>query len=149
MIVIDEAERVLLVGYEPAGGRRVWATVGGGLDPGETHEEAARRELREETGLDVAELGTCVWVREHRFPGLAGFAGQRERYFFVRTPVFEPAPEQTWEQLRAERVSAIRWWTVEEILGAEDAVFAPRRLGALLRELLIGGPPPEPLDVGE
>ena len=30
-----------------------WGTIGGALDPGETHEQAAVRELYEETGLVV------------------------------------------------------------------------------------------------
>ncbi len=38
----------------------------------------------------------------------------------------------------------VRWWTPEELVTA-DAEFAPRRLPALLQELLAEGPPPEPL----
>jgi 8-oxo-dGTP diphosphatase len=146
VVVIDEADRVLLVLFQLRDGGSVWATTGGGLEPGETHEEAARRELREEAGLDVDELGPCIWIREHRFDSPIDFDGQRERYYLVRTSRF--APRHSWAQLNAEGVADVRWWTIHEIDVAMDENFAPRRLGSLLRELLDHGPPAEPLDVG-
>jgi len=148
VIVVDEDERVLLVRFDLVRGGHVWATVGGGLEPGEAHEGAARRELREEAGLEGVDLGPCIWTREHVFEDPIDFAGQRERYYLVRTPAFEPVPGHTWEQLNAERVSAVRWWTIDEILAAPESRFAPRRLGTLLRELVDRGAPAEPIDVG-
>jgi 8-oxo-dGTP diphosphatase len=148
VIVLDELGRVLLVRFEFRDGRTVWATVGGGLQTGETHEDAARRELLEEAGLEGVDLGPCVWTREHLFTGPVDFDGQRERYFLVRTPAFEPAPRHTWEQLNAEGVTAVRWWTVAEIDAARATSFAPRRLGSLVRQLLDAGPPSAPVDVG-
>ena len=148
VIVLDDAERVLLVRFDLLNGGHSWATVGGGLEPGETYEDAAQRELREEAGLEVEDLGPCVWTREYLFPDPIPFAGQRERYFLVRTPAFDPVPGHTWAQLNAERVSAVRWWTLDEIDAAYEEVFAPRRLAELIRELLHDGPPREPIDVG-
>ncbi len=114
---------------------------GTGLD-----EAAIRRELAEEAGLEGFELGPVVWTRTHLFE-LGDWDGQVERYFFVRTPAFDPIPGLTWAQLNAEYVTAIRWWTLAE-LDATDAVFAPSRLPLLLRELILHGPPTEPVDVG-
>lgn len=72
---------------------------------------------------------------------------QTEVYFLVRTAPFDPHPRHSWAQLNDEWVTAIRWWTLEEIERSEE-LFAPRRLGELLRQLLRDGPAAEPLDVG-
>jgi ADP-ribose pyrophosphatase YjhB (NUDIX family) len=146
-IVVDADERVLLVRFEFPDDRAVWATVGGGVELGETHEDAIRRELAEEAGLDVVDLGPPVWKRTHVFELGVRWDGQTELYFLVRTPPFEPRPRHTWAQLNAEYVTAIRWWTVDEIEQSEE-LFAPRRLAELLRTLIEQGPPAEPVDVG-
>jgi ADP-ribose pyrophosphatase YjhB (NUDIX family) len=146
-VVLDPAERILLVRFEfPA--RTVWAAPGGGLEPGETHGHALVRELREEAGLEVIEIGPWIWSRTHVIPFLDGSAdGQVERYFLLRTPAFEPVPVFTMEQLESEYVTAIRWWTHEELAASEEQ-FAPRRLPELVAALLRDGPPGEPIDVG-
>jgi 8-oxo-dGTP diphosphatase len=146
-VVLDPADRILLVRFEfPRGS--FWGTPGGGVDEGETHDDAIRRELAEEAGLDEVELGPWIWTREHVFPFENGlWDGQAERFVLVRARAFEPAPRFTAEQLRAEYVTGLRWWTLPE-LHASGEVFAPRRLPALLAALLRDGPPGEPLDVG-
>jgi ADP-ribose pyrophosphatase YjhB (NUDIX family) len=146
-VVLDDAGRVLLVRFDFPNESAVWATVGGGLEPGETHEQAIRRELAEEAGLEDVELGPEIWTRTHVWDDGVNWDGQTERYFLVRTPAFTPDPRHTWEQLNAEFVTEIRWWTVEE-LEVSNEVFAPTRLAALVRDLLRLGPPAEPIDVG-
>jgi len=146
-IVLDDADRILLVRFD-FGHRLVWATPGGGIEAGESDEHALRRELAEEAGLEGFELGPLVWTRTHRVPlGEGRWDGQAERYYLVPTPAFEPAPRLSWEELRREGMTGIRWWEQGE-LEAATAVFAPRRLQLLVRELLLHGAPPEPVDVG-
>ena len=146
-VVLDPTDRILLVRFQfPT--RTVWATPGGGVDAGETHEQAIVRELAEEAGLEEVELGPWIWTRTHVFPFESGlWDGQQERYVLVRTSAFEPAPRFTPDQLAAEFVTAVRWWTQAELAAAEE-LFAPRRLPELVAALLRDGPPGEPVDAG-
>jgi TDG/mug DNA glycosylase family protein len=141
-LVLDALDRTLLLRFTTPGGRSFWATPGGALEPGEDEEAALRRELREETGLRDAEVGPVLWTREHVFVWRR-VLGQRERIRLVRVDAHEPAPEL---DLADEGVVEQRWWTLGE-LEASSELFVPRRLPALLRELLERGPPAEPFDV--
>ena len=146
-VLLDPDDRILLVRFQFPD-VAVWGTPGGGVDPDETHEQAIVRELAEEAGLEDVVLGPWIWTREHVIPFLDGnWDGQVERFVLVRTARFEPVPRFTPEQLAAEYVTGIRWWTQEE-LAASDEVFAPRRLPELVAALLRDGPPGEPVDVG-
>jgi double-stranded uracil-DNA glycosylase len=145
-LVIDPTDRVLLVEFRWPD-KTVWALPGGGIDPGETPEEAIVRELAEECGLRDFDLGPCVWTRTHWHMDFDGWSGQTEQMYVVRTEAFEPAPEWSEEQLASEGIAGQRWWRPEE-LEAPGTIFAPRRLPKLLRHLLENGPPRAPADVG-
>ena len=148
ILLIDEQDRLLLFRSVPEafGSAEVfWFPPGGGLLRGETHEQAALRELREETGIE-APLGPCVWTRRHVFPFRDTVYDQRERYYVVRVPRTEISTDG-WEALERQYMEAGRWWSLAEILASEE-VFVPRRLGELLPGILAGEYPPEPVDAG-
>jgi G:T/U-mismatch repair DNA glycosylase/ADP-ribose pyrophosphatase YjhB (NUDIX family) len=125
-LVLDREGRVLLVRFQhPVSGDAWWVTVGGGVDEGESDEQALRRELQEEAGLEEFEIGPVVHAREHTFPWAKRIIHQRERFHLVRVERHEPVPTI---DLAPEGVTEVRWWTraelenpVEEIVPADLA----------------------------
>jgi 8-oxo-dGTP diphosphatase len=93
ILLLDGEGRVLLFRFDPPDRAPFWATPGGALDPGEAFAVGARRELLEETGLDL-DCGPEVARRLAEFVTLEGVpVAADERYFLVRTEAGEIATE--------------------------------------------------------
>jgi 8-oxo-dGTP pyrophosphatase MutT (NUDIX family) len=145
-LVVDAEDRVLLVRFEsPVSRRSWWITPGGGIDPGESAEEALRRELIEETGLHDFELGPVVWARTHVLPWAARLWRQHEQFYLVRVESHEHAPAI---DLEPEHIVEARWWTLAELEATEETV-GPPTLAAELRKLLAEGPLAKPVNLSQ
>ncbi len=148
VVLIDERDRVLLFLWddERLDVRRLWITPGGGLHPGESFEQAARRELWEETGID-AEPGPCVWERHNLFRFGEHWIEARERYFVLRVPVADVRNDGWTAHERAAFLDH-RLWSLDQIMSSSE-LFVPRRLGELLPPLLRGEYPATPIAIGK
>ncbi|MFF3764857.1 NUDIX hydrolase [Streptomyces sp. NPDC001922] len=144
VVLLDPDDRILLLhGFEPADPTSTWwFTPGGGVEEGESLEQAARRELAEETGISEVRLGPLLWRRSCSFPFDGRRWDQNEWYYLART-VRTRTDTGGHTDLERRSVRGLRWWTSEELSATRETVY-PTRLAELLRTLLVEGPPSTP-----
>ena len=111
-IVVDARGRVLLArrGIEPF--RGLWDIPGGFVKPGEDGEEAVRRELHEETGLDIRPGEVLAII-----PDSYGAEGTATlNVFYLATARGEPRP--------ASDVAELRWFAEDELPPRSELAFS-------------------------
>lgn len=148
VLLLDAHDRVLLFrGRDPdrPDDGFWWFTPGGGLHPGETHEDGARRELFEETGLAGVPLGPPVWERTCVFPFGPRTYRQHELFYLVRVDAHD-VDVSGFTALEQRVVHEHRWWTTAELATTAERVY-PTTMAAELARLLRDGPPPRPREV--
>ncbi len=111
-----------------------WITPGGGVDPGENHAEAAVRELFEETGMVIVDVGEPVWSHDFtvQWDAADHDTGHAE-FYSRRTETFVPSSANWTDDERVD-VVAHRWFSVAELLAAEEG-FEPAELPELISRL--------------
>jgi 8-oxo-dGTP diphosphatase len=139
VMVLDPAGRVLLIRYvamRSDGEFQFWLTPGGEIEVGESPLEAARRELREELGLEVEVTGPA-YSEANQFEHQGEMRDNLDFVFVARCR--EEAP--VLRGVTADEIALmreIRWWAVEEIeaaLADGERVF-PVDLARRVRERL-------------
>lgn len=134
LIVLDPAGRALMFRYDVPGRDPFWVTAGGECEPDESFEEAARRELFEETGF-IADPGPQIARMTPEFVTVEGEPVQAdERFFLVR--VAEARIDTAGHtELEQALMTQHRWFTLEELERWDEAVF-PANLAAMIRSLI-------------
>jgi 8-oxo-dGTP pyrophosphatase MutT (NUDIX family) len=148
VVLLDRAGRIFLVNAEdPADHRKPawWEIPGGGVDPGESSEDACRRELLEETGITEIDMGPCIWTQHVEFDFGGYHFDSRERIHVAWCDGGEFAPRHL-EYLEAAAFLGARWWALEDLLASTEPVL-PTRLREFLPPIVAGELPAEPIDI--
>lgn len=122
VILRAEDREVLLIRHTYRPG---WHTPGGGVQAGETPDQAIRREVLEEAGLTIADPPTLFGVYQHRWRG----ADDYPILYVVRRFTGEAATRDPME------IAEVRWFAVDTL--PPDATPKTR---ARLAEVLSGRP---------
>lgn len=134
LIVLDPEGRALMFRYDVPGRDPFWVTAGGEVDPGETFEDAARRELLEETGI-VADPGEQIARMTPEFITVEGEPVQADERFFLVRVADTAVSTAGHTELEQRLMTQHRWFTLAELENWHEAVF-PVELAAMIRSAI-------------
>lgn len=134
LIVLDPEGRALMFRYDVPGRDPFWVTAGGEVDPGETFEDAVRRELLEETGI-VADPGEQIARMTPEFVTVEGEQVQADERFFLVRVADTAVSTAGHTELEQRLMTQHRWFTLAELENWHEAVF-PVELAAMIRSAI-------------
>lgn len=138
VLICNQAGEVFLLrGKDPGEPDRpaFWFTPGGKIDPGETAQAAAARELQEEVGIAVepAALGAVIGNEDvtYRFNGVSY---RQSGVFFALNHENPRLHAEGLNALEAQTIDIGRWWSLAEIMATEETIY-PEHLAEMLAKL--------------
>lgn len=121
VLIFDERDRVLLL-FDPDPERGgYWYPPGGRIEPGESPEDAARREVAEEIGLDT-EIGPLLLRCRSEFTYGDRRFDQEEWHFGARA-VGSLTPNSRPGDNEGAAVAAHRWWSLADLRASTERFF--------------------------
>jgi 8-oxo-dGTP pyrophosphatase MutT (NUDIX family) len=132
IVVAENAILLLRYNRDRAAGGPFWVPPGGAVEAGETFDQAASRELCEETGLS-AKIGSRLWDLHVEFKVEDVLVDQTETYFLVELA----AKKTNLRNTTSEPIAAHRWWAFPELLSIDEVIY-PEGLVEYLRANNIG-----------
>jgi ADP-ribose pyrophosphatase YjhB (NUDIX family) len=126
--------------------KAIWITPGGSLEEGESFEDALKRELFEELGVQMKEKCPEVYYRNPVYTLKNGEKVQSVEKFFLVMLEDEEFSSEHWTESEKKRMLAGNWWSAEEIKRSEEEFFSKDVL-RILYELSSGNYSDVPLEI--
>lgn len=127
LIVLSPESHVLLFKFshkdDALEGKTYWATPGGGLEYNESFEQAALRELFEETGLERKTVGPQITSRTFPMMLPNGESVLAEERFFIINADKSDIDRSGWSNNEKEVIHNHYWWTLEELRQTNEIIF--------------------------
>jgi 8-oxo-dGTP pyrophosphatase MutT (NUDIX family) len=114
---------------------KFWITPGGGVEPDESIEAAVHRELFEETGLVIADLGVPVYYREKLLEHGSGRMLGKEHLFFVRLTEPDMISTAGYTELEQRDMHTHHRWSIDNLETTTGTVYL-EGFQAIVRRLL-------------
>ena len=130
IIVLNPQGQVLLFRFDVPERPPFWVTAGGECEPGESFEEAARRELLEETGI-TADPGAQIACTTPEFITVEGEPVQADERYFVVHVTDAKISTAGHTELEQKVMTQHRWFAHAELAQWPEAIF-PDNLGAII-----------------
>ena len=135
--MLNSNQEVLLFLFEhragPLEGQTFWATPGGGLKHNETFEQAAVRELWEETGIQAQDAGPHIAERMFTMQLPDGETVLADEQFFLLKLNQRINLQHNHRSALEQRVmTRHRWWSAAALASTDERI-APANLGDMLR----------------
>ena len=142
VVLVDADDRVLLLEGRDAsspGAGTWWFTPGGGVEGDETGVEAARRELAEETGIELDgldELVGPILERDVEFSFEGVWYRQHEQFFLARLAGRgRETSDAGWTSLERRNMLGARWWALDELRSTTRTVHPDGLADLVVRHL--------------